>query len=304
VADGGLVITALFRLSVCRVRIPIINTKNEVNIVAQTCPTVSTEIRPLEWFILDEREVARHDDPEKILLQGNDLLEKGQLQQVGATEDRRMIFGHGRWLAAKAVGIKTLEVKIFPQTVSETEFKLIRAAENLQRKELTFYRKWQLAVELLTANSTWSQKTLAAKLHLSESMIVRLLSPSKCTPRWQEALRDGLVGISDCYAASKLPPGEQDGLLTLKLSGASRDAIESAGRKSRSAATPAVRSRKITCPLAGGINVTVSGAEMTLDEMIEALIEAGREARKARDMGLHAKTFEASMRDRNRSEAG
>jgi hypothetical protein len=39
---------------------------------------------------------------------------------------------------------------------------------------------------------------------------------------------------------------------------------------------------------------------MTLDEMIEALVEAVREAKKARDSGLHAKTFEASMRDRNR----
>jgi ParB/RepB/Spo0J family partition protein len=259
-----------------------------------------SDTRLLDWFKPDERELARHDDPEKIKRLGEDMLSNGQLQAVGAVEDGRMIFGHGRWLSAKSAGIKTLEVSIYPATLSDTEFKLIRAAENLQRKELTSYRKWQLCAELMNGNRSWSQKDLAGHLHLSESMIVRLLSPSKCTERWQEALKESLVGISDCYAASKLPPAEQDGLLALKLSGASRDAIESAARKRRRAVTPAVRSRKITCPLAGGVNVTVSGSDMTLDEMIEALVEAVREAKKARDSGLHAKTFEASMRDRNR----
>ncbi len=129
--------------------------------MTHSIPALATEIHPLEWFILDEHELARHDDPEKIRLHGQDMLAKGQLQPVGATQDRRMIFGHGRWLSAKSAAIKTLEVKIFPATLSETQFKLIRASENLHRKELTFHRKWQLAVELMTANPTWSQKTLA-----------------------------------------------------------------------------------------------------------------------------------------------
>ena len=47
-----------------------------------------------------------------------------------------MIFGHGRWLAAKAAGLKTIRVKIYPASLTDTEIMLIRAAENLQRNEL------------------------------------------------------------------------------------------------------------------------------------------------------------------------
>ena len=42
----------------------------------------------------------------------------------------------------------------------------------------------------------------------------------------------------------------------------------------------------------------VSGDEISLDEMIESLAEAGKEAKKARDQGLDARTFSAVMRDR------
>jgi hypothetical protein len=72
------------------------------------------ETKPLEWFQPDANELARHDDPEETRRLGQDLLARGQLQRVAAIEDGRMIFGHGRYLAAKAVGIKTLEVRIYP----------------------------------------------------------------------------------------------------------------------------------------------------------------------------------------------
>ncbi len=36
--------------------------------------TPVTAQRPLEWFKPDERELARHDDPEKIRLTGQDML--------------------------------------------------------------------------------------------------------------------------------------------------------------------------------------------------------------------------------------
>ena len=269
--------------------------------MAQTVTTPVTEMRPLEWFILDPHELARHDDVEKIRLQGQDMLTKGQLQPVGATEDKRMIFGHGRWLSAKSASIKSLEVKIFPATLPDTEFKLIRAAENLHRKELTFHRKWQLAVELMTANPTWTQKTLAEQLHLSESMIVKLLSPSKCSSDWQEALKAGRVGMSDCYAASMLTAADQDALLAMKLSGVNREGLERQSKKMRSGNVNEVRAGRIKCQLASGVDIVVSGNEMTLDEMIDSLNEASKEAKKARDQGLDAKTFQAVMRDRARA---
>lgn len=257
-----------------------------------------TEHRPLDWFKPDEKELARHDDPEAIRRQGEDMLAKGQLQAVAATDDGRMIFGHGRWLAAKAVGIKTLETRIYPASLPDMQFKLLRAAENLQRKELTSYRKWLLCADLMSTNAAWQLKDLAEHLHLDPSMLTRLLSPSKCIEAAQHALRDGKIGISDCYAISKLPQDEQAGLLAMKMSGASRDQIEQAGRKTRNAGRETVRVEKVKCILPSGVSVVVSGKGVSLDESIEALGEAIKEMKRARDLGYTAKTFAAAMKDK------
>src|SRR5260370_33715581 len=117
------------------------------------------------------------------------MLAKGQLQAVGATDDGRVIFGHGRWLAARAVGIKTLEVKLWPSSLPETQFKLIRAAENLQRKELKHHQKGLLCADLMACNPNWQLKDLAETLHLEPSMLTRLLTPSKCVPALHAALK-------------------------------------------------------------------------------------------------------------------
>ena len=42
----------------------------------------------------------------------------------------------------------------------------------------------------------------------------------------------------------------------------------------------------------------MSGAELSLDELIEALAEAQKEARKAREQGLDAKTLAAVLKDK------
>ena len=255
-------------------------------------------MRDLSWFKTNPQVRKQFDEAE--LLRFGESLKVKQLQPILCQPDGTIIVGERRLRAATLVGMTHLEVKIADEQLSDCEIRVWQLTENMQREDLTGYEQWLGCAELLSMNPAWKQKDLAAHLHLSESMIVRLLSPSKCSEQWQEALRDGNVGISDCYAASKFPPAEQAGLLALKLSGASRDAIEAAGRKSRNGSVPVIRASKIKCPLASGVNVIVSGNDMTLDEVIEALVEATKEARKARDQGLHAKTFEASMRDRHR----
>lgn len=265
--------------------------------MTQAVSKLATECRALDWFKPDAEQLARHADPEKVRLRGLDMLAHGQLQPVGATEDGRLIFGHGRWLAAKAVGIKTLEVKLYPASLSGTQFKLIRAAENLQRNELTGHQKWLLCADLMSDNPTWQMKDLAEKLHLDPSMVTRLLSPSKCIPAWQEALAAGRVGISDCYAASKQGESEQAELLRLKLAGASRDAIEQAGRKKRTPAAASVRLSRIKAMLPSGVVIVASGESLTLEDFGESLGEAQRQVEKARKQGLNARTFQAVLRD-------
>lgn len=256
-----------------------------------------TEEWPLDRFQPDPKEVARHDDPEKVRLLGQDMLANGQLQAVGATEDGRLIFGHGRFLAARYAGIKALEVKVYPASLTETQFRLIRLAENIHRQDLTAYQKWLACTELLCGNATWKLQDLAEHLHLDPSSVTRLMSPSKLSEEWQNALRDGRVGISDCYAASKAPPDQHAALLAAKLNGATRDQLEQTARKQRNR-TPTVKLSRCRLPLSTGVTVTVQGPEMSLEQLIENLQTALDAARKANRESLDIKTAEKVWKDK------
>ena len=108
------------------------------------------------------------------------------------------------------------------------------------------------------------------------------------------------MGISDCYAASKLPEDEQAGLLALKLSGASRDTIERAGRQKRATTAPTVRLSRVKIAMPQGASVVVSGGDLGMSEVVELLSETLKEARRAAEQ-YDVKTFQSMMKDRSKA---
>ena len=270
-----------------------------------TIPERFSESWTLDRFQPDPREVARHD-PDATRRLGENMLANGQLQAAGATADGRLIFGTGRWLAATAVGLTTLDTWVYPNGLGETQLRLIRLAENVHRKELSGFQMWHSCADLLCGNPDWRIVDLAAHLHLTPSAVTRILSPGKCSPAWQEALQLGDVGVSDCYQASQLPEGEQAALLALKLGDGTgkrlgRDALAAAARKLRQKADPSVpRLGRVRCPLPTGRTVVVSGADMTLAELIDTLAQALDVARKASRESLDVRTAERVWRDRSK----
>ena len=258
-------------------------------------------LKPLSWFKINEQ-VRKCFDEGDLRRLGESLKAK-QLQPVLAQPDGTLIAGERRFRAAQMVGLESLEVKVADEPLSETQIKIWQIVENMQRVDLSGFEKWTGCYELMCANPAWQMKDLADALNLDPSMVTRLLSPSRCSTAWQDALKDGKVGISDCYCASKLEsPKEQDGLLALKLSGASRDDIEHAGRKARKASTvETIKLARVRCPLSTGTTVVVSGAEMDLEGLIEALSSALDAARKASKDRLDVKTAERVWRDRSKA---
>ncbi len=208
--------------------------------------------KPLAFFKADPNQPRKQFTEADLLSLGASMKAHGQLQPVGAMPDGTLLWGERRLRAAQLIGLKELQVIITDRKLSDSEIRLIQLTENMHRADLTGYEKWLGCAELMSLNPQWQLKELAAHLHLDPSMVTRLLSPSKCVPAWQEALKAGKVGISDCYAASKLEEKEQSELLALKLNGASRDAIEQAGRRNRTKAVPAVRLAREDRHAAGG----------------------------------------------------
>jgi hypothetical protein len=119
----------------------------------------------------------------------------------------------------------------------------------------------------------------------------------------QAAFAEGKIGISDCYAISRLSEAEQPAALAMRLNGASRDELASHARRQQSSEKPTVRAGRVKCELGGGVSVVVAGDSLGLDEVIEALGAAQKAARAARDQNLDVKTWSAVMRDRARKES-
>ena len=226
------------------------------------------------------------------------IKEHGILQPPLVTKAGKLLSGERRTIAAGKAGLKEIQVIVTDRVLSDMEVRVIQLTENMIRQDLTGFEKWRGCAELMCMNPTWEMKDLAKHLGIDASMVTRLVSPSKCSGEWQDALAAGTVSISDCYAASKLESKDQAGLLALKLSGASRDQLEQAGRKKRNGSTSAVRVSCIKIALLNDINVVIKGEGIDLDQGIEALKDAIKEMTKGRDQGLDAKTLVAVCKNK------
>jgi ParB/RepB/Spo0J family partition protein len=251
--------------------------------------------KPLDWFLPDPDQPRKAFDHTRLMFMAASLKVR-QLCPIIARSDGTLIDGECRWRAAKLAGLESLDVIVCDEELSPTQVKQMQLVSSMHRSDLTGYEKWLACVELLALNPAWTQKDLAELLHVDPAMVVRYLAPSKTSPAWQQALKDGKVGIGDCYAASKAGEAEQAALLAAKLNGASAQELERRGRKARND-TSAVRTSRVKIPLSGGATVNVSGDELGMQDVVESLSEALKEAKKAAEL-YDVRTFQAMMKDK------
>ena len=236
-------------------------------------------------------------DQQSLRALGESMKTDGQLQPVGARPDGTLLWGERRFRAAQLVGLASLNVVVIEKPLSESDSQVIHLSENLHRTDLSDPEVYLGVKDLAALNPTWLKKDLAAHLHKDASWVTRILAIDGLIPAAREAFLAGAFGLSVAYEISKASAQEQHELLAAKLSGASRDEIGRQGRKKRNG-TPAVRVGRIKCPLPSGAVIQVSGQEISLDDMIEALVELLKEAKKASEQGLDAKTFERVCKDK------
>jgi len=250
----------------------------------------------------DPNQPRKSRDPVKQRQLNESVKVHGVLQPVGVRPDRvTLVWGEGRWLAAREAGLKDIPAIILDEPKSEGEYTVLQLVENTLHSGLSDFDQWQGCADILRTNPQWQLKDLATMLSLDPSSLTRILSPSKCIPAAVEALREGKIGFAHTYTISKAgSPEEQARLLALALEGKSRAVLEAerASHTSRNSGKAAVRVQRVKCMLPSGIVIVVSGEGLSLDDLIEALAEAQKEAKKAREQGLDAKTLQAVMRDR------
>lgn len=250
----------------------------------------------------DPNQPRKNRDPDKQRQLNESVKVHGVLQPVGVRQDRvTLVWGEGRWLAAREAGLKDVPAIILDEPKSEGEYTVLQLVENTLHSGLSDFEQWQGCAGILRTNPQWQLKDLATMLSLDASSLTRILSPSKCIPAAVEALREGKIGFAHTYTISKAgSPDEQARLLALALEGKSRAVLEAEriSHANRNSGKPAVRVQKVKCLLPSGVSVVVSGQGVSLDESIDALGEALKEMKRARELGYTAKTFAAAMRDK------
>jgi ParB family chromosome partitioning protein len=156
--------------------------------------------------------------------------------------------------------------------------------------------------EWLDQNPGATAKELAEKIDRDPSMLTRLNSLWKTIPAVVKAAEEGKIGPKAWYQISLLPEPDQAGLLEMYLAGTPAGQIAEFSRKKRNNTSQALKLSRIKAVLPSGVCIVASGKALTLDDLIESLGEAQREAKKAREQGLDARTFQAVLRDKARKE--
>ncbi|HZZ78900.1 MAG TPA: ParB/RepB/Spo0J family partition protein [Gemmataceae bacterium] len=253
--------------------------------------------KPVDFFKPDPTQPRKSFDEAELKMLGESLKKK-QIVPVLAKPDGLLIDGHRRWMAAKLVGIATLDAIITDEPLSPAKVKEMQLVSALHRSDLKPIEQYEGARSWLLMNPGATVKELAERIDRDPSMLTRILSLSNCIQPVQAAAEEGKLGVSDWYAISKAPEAEQAGLLAAKLGGASRDELERQCRKQSNGALQSVKLDRFKIALAGGATVTLAGQELSLDGAIELLQDVVKAAKKARDESLDVKTFVRVMKDK------
>ncbi len=212
----------------------------------------------------------------------------------------KVIDGGCRLIGARQVGITELLALDLDKEPTLTELLMAQAAIDLLRQHLNPMDRARLW-HAYKKERGCTARQLAKELSVDESLVGDYLSLHKLPPDVQEQVNSGALHMSKAclIAQQESTPDRQRELATEAVS-VSRNELAARLRKDRRNAqqTPAVRMARVKCLLPSGMVIVVTGEGMSLDDLIEGLAEAQKEAKKAREQGLDAKTFQAVLRDK------
>jgi len=143
-------------------------------------------------------------------------------------------------------------------------------------------------------------KQLAKELGVSDSLVGDYLSLLTLPPDVQGQITSGAVDMSKAslIAQQESDPDRQRELAALARDLSRKELASKVRLSRRNGEAATVRVERIKCLVASGAVVQISGAGINLDEAIDAAQEWIKEAKKASQQGLDAKTFERVCRDK------
>jgi len=254
--------------------------------------------------------IRTHFDRDELFLLGVSVKKRQWLPLIIRPDTENDSFwvvdGQRRVLGGDMVGVEEYDAIVVEASLTKTAMRIAQASTAIHQRGLNGFEQYRVAYELLQTNPDWTDKTLAEELGLSDSMPLRLLSPSKCIREVRIALEAGEIGISDCYAISKeSDETKQAEMLAMKRSGASRDDLERHRREAKRKRNGSIsKAAKVSIPLPSGVTVIFRGINGDIEELIQAAGDVRQAAKKAHDDDqLNAKEFAIVMQQRAKGKS-
>jgi len=243
-------------------------------------------------------------DHEHCLDLGQNMLAHGQkVPVIGYYLGDRFILCDGgcRREGASLVGIKELLALDLGKEPSVLELLVAQASINEFQQHLPPIDQARL-FQAIREEQGCTARQLAETLHVSEGSVSRALALLQLPEDLQKQINEGTLDARRGYILSQESDPERQRQLAAEAMSVSREELGQRVRRQKTQSVPQVRAKRIACQLPSGVSVTVAGQDLSLDDCIEALGEAQREAKRAREQKLDVKTWQSVMRDKSRAE--
>lgn len=245
-------------------------------------------------------------DPDYCRRLGENMSAHGQKVPVlGYSKGDRFVLCDGgcRLEAARLAGIPELLAHDFGKEPTLEELLTVQASIDVHRQQLPALDRARLWARMCQ-EFTWTAKKLAEVLSISESVVSRDLKLLALPEDIQQQINDGRLDARRGYFLSQEADPVRQRELAVAATALSRDELAKRVRKPKQSDTPQVRMKRILCPLPSGVSITVSGADLSLDDLVESLSDALKEARRANEQNLDVRTFAAVLKDKAAKQGG
>jgi ParB/RepB/Spo0J family partition protein len=208
------------------------------------------------------------------------------------------IDGGCRVAALKLLGRTTVWAMVLPHEPTVSEIALAQLAIDLQREELPAIDRARLLKK--TRESTgWTNKAIADSVGISAGQVTRSLQLLDLHEDVQAMVSDGRLEWSK---ASLIAEETKDPVKQHELAQTAKSMTRAALRiRIKGKPTPKCRVSRLRFHLAGGMSVVVAGKSLTWDDVLGAIADLSKAAKKSSDEGLTLRSFVQVCADRAKS---
>lgn len=242
----------------------------------------------------------RYDEPELRAL-NKSLLVRQWMPLIVKEPELVVLEGNRRLAAALLGGIETLSGIPVAQEMTPAEINRMIAQLDLRHQPFSEIARGKLWRSIREENR-WTNAQLAEELGVSAGLLTKVFGNLDNPEEIQALVDAGTLGMKDGYYLSRVEDVAERLRIARELAAGrvqSEALVRMVRKQKPNEKQQAVRvARRISYPLPSGVHLTVSGERLSIDDLIDTLGEAQREAKKARDQGLDAKTFQAVMQQR------